>query len=51
MLCYQACVEAFCSTTCRSETAGDEERLLCDLEVGHPVYRDFPECTDLLRLS
>ena len=40
---FEACVDAFCSTTCRSEPAGDEERLLYDLKVGHPCKETFPD--------
>ena len=32
-----------CSTTCRSEPAGDEERLLCDLRVGHSCTETLPD--------
>ena len=43
MWCSQACVDAVCSTTCRSEPAGDEERLLCDFRVGHLCTETFPD--------
>lgn len=45
MWCSQACVDTICSTTCRSESAGDE-RLLCRfrvLRVGHSCTETFPD--------
>lgn len=50
MLCSLAGVDALCSTTCRSERAGDEERLLCNLQVGlscTETLPDVPVCHEL----
>ena len=43
MWCSQAGADAVCSTTCRSEPAGDEERLLCSFRVGHSCTETFPD--------
>lgn len=44
--CRSSCVDAFCSSTCRSEAARDESNAFCATWIGGTrVNRDFRGCT------